>query len=269
MRMHRVETITPQDAQPFLAQYLKRSEKKPALHPDAWLATEGVRFGPRGGPTGGWAVHHLRRIEAGLRGESLLPESREELLAKFGEDAIQHGIISSDPNKKGDDTNVEGAIAATEEQYAAVGKNLEDMTEAERRKARKEAKKKRRLTDRAERGQREEPDTKRQKKNSEIDAWADSAAASAAEEVVTPGPNLDNDADAQTVEDFQRTQEILEGEVGEREAAHVIEQGGEPPAIVEHDAAGEVAAPKKQKKSKEKSDKKTKRREKKAAVSDV
>lgn len=44
--------VAPQDVQPKLATYLKKSTKKPFLHPDAWLGSEGVRFGPRGGATG-------------------------------------------------------------------------------------------------------------------------------------------------------------------------------------------------------------------------
>ncbi|KAF2212695.1 hypothetical protein CERZMDRAFT_40472, partial [Cercospora zeae-maydis SCOH1-5] len=78
MKIQKTTRLSLKDAQPTLAKFLERTNTKPHLHPDAWLATEGVRWGSKGGPNGGWAIHHLKRIEAGMRGVSLMPESREE-----------------------------------------------------------------------------------------------------------------------------------------------------------------------------------------------
>lgn len=82
---HPVRSIAPSDAQEVLSAYLSKCESNPHLHPDSTLSRTGVSFSATSGPTGGLAIHHLRRIEAGLRGENLGIESEEELLGKFGD----------------------------------------------------------------------------------------------------------------------------------------------------------------------------------------
>jgi hypothetical protein len=48
--------------------------------------------------------------------------------------------------------------------------------------------------------------------------------------------------------EFAQRQEITEGEVGDREGAHVVQQGGAPPEIEQHGGKVDVAARKAAKK---------------------
>lgn len=242
MKILKSAQISQKDAQPILAKFLERTKTKPHLHPDAWLATEGVRWGPKGGPNGGWAIHHLQRIEAGMRGVNLMPESKEELVAKFGDEAIQHGIKTSDSNQPGTDNALDESIQQTELQYVEEepldlsGKSGKDLTAAEK-KARKDAKKKRSLQEQA-----DGESTRKRKKDEAEDLDC----------VRTEAMDLDNDPDAQSKESYEREQEILEGEVGEREGAPSSKQNIPEPALVTHDADGQVDVPKKARTAEEK-----------------
>lgn len=98
--------VSPSEAQKLLSVYLSQSESTPHLHPDSTLSRTGVLFSATSGPTGGLAMHHLRRIEAGLRGENLGIESEEELLGKFGnlqpegDDERLDEVIANSTNKR-------------------------------------------------------------------------------------------------------------------------------------------------------------------------
>ncbi|KAF7190371.1 hypothetical protein HII31_08289 [Pseudocercospora fuligena] len=250
MRVHKTKRIPTKQAQPIIAAYIERSKKRPSLHPDAWLAVDGIRFGPKGGPSGGWAIHHLKRIEAGMRGESLMPESKDELVARFGEEeAATHSTSVAEPS---DDTRLDETIEQTN---GVIDKA-----------ARKAAKKARRNEEK-----KDGSDRKRQKKNHEIDAWAsDSAAAGASDHAQPSGyttpyqdslvayeerrdpADLDEDPDAQPREEYEQQQEIVEGEVGERGGAPVSKQNGKVPPLVKHKKDGEVEVPKKAKTEEEK-----------------
>jgi len=83
---HLTTPLTPSAAQAQLAAFLSKTQSKPYLHPDALLSTSGITYSAQSGPTGGLAIHHLKRIEAGLRGENLIAETADEL-AQFGEEA--------------------------------------------------------------------------------------------------------------------------------------------------------------------------------------
>ncbi|TKA61849.1 hypothetical protein B0A55_11551 [Friedmanniomyces simplex] len=76
--------LTPTEAQIELADFLERTETQPYLHPDAQLSASGISFAAQSGPKGGLAIHHLKRIEAGLRGERLGEETTEELENQYG-----------------------------------------------------------------------------------------------------------------------------------------------------------------------------------------
>jgi hypothetical protein len=76
--------ISPTESQKSIANFLKRSQSKPYLHPDSFLSNTGIRFAIGISPKGGIALHHLRRIEAGLQGEVLEKQTAEELEALFG-----------------------------------------------------------------------------------------------------------------------------------------------------------------------------------------
>jgi len=67
--------LPPNVALSTLQSFLTATEKYPHLHPDSLIQPGGVNFASSGnGPTGGLILHHLRRIAAGLNGESLIPE---------------------------------------------------------------------------------------------------------------------------------------------------------------------------------------------------
>lgn len=79
-------TIPPTTAQKQLSSFLTSTQTKPYLHPDSLLRSTGITYSASSGPSGGLALHHLRRIEAGLRGENLVAETEEELNAQFAEE---------------------------------------------------------------------------------------------------------------------------------------------------------------------------------------
>ncbi|KXS99967.1 hypothetical protein AC578_814 [Pseudocercospora eumusae] len=249
MRVHKTRRISTKQAQPIIAAYIERSKKKPSLHPDAWLAIDGIRFGPKGGPSGGWAIHHLKRIEAGMRGESLMPESKDDLVARFGEEeAATHSTSLAHPS---DHTGLDDTIEQTN---GAIDKE-----------ARKAAKKARRSEEKKDASHR-----KRQKKNHDIHAWAsDSAAAGPSDHEQPSGyttpyqdslvayedrrdpADLDEDPDAQPREEYERQQDVVEGEVGKRGGALVSKQNGKVP-LLKHKNDGEVEIPKRAKTEEEK-----------------
>ncbi|KAK4889576.1 hypothetical protein LTR27_011654 [Elasticomyces elasticus] len=79
--------LSPTQTQLQLASFLSLTENSPYLHPDAQLSTSGITFAAQSGPKGGIALHHLRRIEAGLRGERLGLETAAELEEEYGAEA--------------------------------------------------------------------------------------------------------------------------------------------------------------------------------------
>jgi hypothetical protein len=160
------QRLTPQTAQSQLSTFLAQTATKPHLHPDALLSSTGIQFSANSGPTGGLALHHLSRIEAGLRGENLVQETQEELEAVFGEEMRAAGTL------RGDDRRADAAIEKTK--------------------------------------------SKKSSSQDRVREWEDGA-------------------------EFAQNQEILEGEVGERGGAEVVQQGGAPPEIEQH-AGGKVDA---------------------------
>lgn len=96
--------LDPTAAQTQLAAFLSQTRSKAHLHPDALLSSTGIQFSANSGPTGGLALHHLQRIEAGLRGENLVQETQEELEAVFGEEMRAAGTL------RGDDRRVDATI---------------------------------------------------------------------------------------------------------------------------------------------------------------
>ncbi|KAK5675912.1 hypothetical protein LTS10_011644 [Elasticomyces elasticus] len=79
--------LSPTQTQLQLASFLSLTASAPYLHPDAQLSTSGITFAAQSGPKGGIALHHLRRIEAGLRGERLGLETAAELEEEYGTEA--------------------------------------------------------------------------------------------------------------------------------------------------------------------------------------
>lgn len=98
------KTLTPTAAQSQLASFLEKTSTQPHLHPDSLLSTTGITYSAHSGPSGGLAIHHLRRIEAGLRGENLVAETEEEL-AQYKDDYV---------GKEGDDEDLNESIAQSE-----------------------------------------------------------------------------------------------------------------------------------------------------------
>ena len=180
------QILDPTAAQTQLSAFLSQTRTKAHLHPDALLSSTGIQFSANSGPTGGLALHHLQRIEAGLRGENLVQETQEELEAVFGEEMRAAGTL------RGDDRRVDATIERV---------------------------------------------SKRSKSQERVREWEDGA-------------------------EFAQQQEITEGEVGDREDAHVVQQGGAPPEIEQHGGKVDAAARKAAKKQRRLAELKQKEEEK-------
>jgi len=91
--------LPPNSALTTLQSFLTATEKTPYLHPDALIHPGGISFASSGnGPSGGLILHHLRRIAAGLNGETLILEPDD--------------LFSLYPgSKKSDDTKLDAEIA--------------------------------------------------------------------------------------------------------------------------------------------------------------
>ncbi|KAI6879859.1 hypothetical protein KC360_g4307 [Hortaea werneckii] len=125
------KSLKPAAAETKLAGFLEKTQTQPYLHPDAQLSLAGITYSAQSGPTGGLAIHHLKRINAGLKGENLVAETADELAMFGGEAALPEGDDSkldatveakSDEKKKG----VLKRKRSTEE----VGKWAEQSSEA-------------------------------------------------------------------------------------------------------------------------------------------
>ncbi|KAF2720244.1 hypothetical protein K431DRAFT_270934 [Polychaeton citri CBS 116435] len=145
------KAVKPSEAQAQLSSFLELTKTNAYLHPDSVLYVNGPQFSATTGQNGGLALHHLRRIEAGLRGESLVAETADELIEHFG---VEAGKATSD------DRRVDDAIAQTK-------------------------------------------------------------------------------GGLKRARSFEKKQKVLQGEVGERDGAAVIEQGGEAPDVEMADLPGE------------------------------
>nr|OQO19021.1 hypothetical protein B0A51_15250 [Rachicladosporium sp. CCFEE 5018] len=112
------QSLSPSAAQSLLSTFLAQTPTSPHLHPDALLTASGIAFSPNSGPTGGLALHHLKRIAAGLRGENLAQESKQDLEALFGAEL-----------SVGDDTRVDGVIEAARSALGKRGRSVERVEE--------------------------------------------------------------------------------------------------------------------------------------------
>lgn len=115
VRIEQSQLVSADVAQHSIASYLERSLKDASLHPGAILKARyhyskngttsdededeaevnNVDFS-QSGPQGGLTLHFLRRIEAGLRGEDLAAQSREELKALFSDEMPDHPMFGQD-----------------------------------------------------------------------------------------------------------------------------------------------------------------------------
>jgi hypothetical protein len=84
---HPSTRISPKDALSSLTAFIAASETTPWLHPDARITPDEIKYSTNGGPQGGIAMHHLRRIEKGLNGEILAPEPDDMFDLPTGDDA--------------------------------------------------------------------------------------------------------------------------------------------------------------------------------------
>ncbi|KAK3114120.1 hypothetical protein LTR53_007866 [Teratosphaeriaceae sp. CCFEE 6253] len=183
--------LSPSTAHSALADFLTLTETHPHLHPDAHLSTSGITFAAQSGPRGGLALHHLRRIEAGLRGERLGVEGAEELEREFG------GI------PEGDDAALDAAIAETAGKSGSGGE-------------RKGVLKRKRTSEWAETSS--QPDS-----FLPPDSLQQAATSSGAE------ADVNNDG-WEDKESYELAQRNAVGDVGDR-GTHVVSQNGTPPPI--------------------------------------
>jgi len=187
---HLTKPLSPTTAQAHLAAFLAQTSSKPHLHPDAQLSTSGIAFSASSGPKGGLALHHLTRIEAGLRGESLVAETATELEERFGDEV---GVPKSDDRRL--DEVIEGRAKAGVE-------------------------------------------GKRKRSAEEVAQWAEETSGAA---LTGEGQEWDG---AEDMESYELGQRPMKGEVGGREGAPVVKQGGGVPDVVEHDEDGGVVGKK-------------------------
>ncbi|KAI7409305.1 hypothetical protein KC332_g7070 [Hortaea werneckii] len=96
------KSLKPAAADTKLACFLEKTQTQPYLHPDAQLSLAGITYSAQSGPTGGLAIHHLKRIDAGLKGENLVAETADELAMFGGEAALPEG----------DDSKLDATIGA-------------------------------------------------------------------------------------------------------------------------------------------------------------
>ena len=183
---HLTKTLKPSEVQEQLAAFLEQTKTKPHLHPDALLSGTGIQYSATSGPNGGLALHQLRRIEAGLRGENLIPETAADL-RQFEED----GALP-----EGDDSALDTAIESKSARRGGL---------------------------------------KRNRSIERVREWEDGSSQAALGAALEDG--------WQDQEEYERQQRPLEGDVGERAGAPVVQQGGVEPEIVEHNDAGEVEQP--------------------------
>ena len=113
------QQISPHEAQKSMAKFLAKSRSNPYMHPDSFLHKSGIRFAIGSGPSGGVALHHLRRIEAGLRGEYHEKETPEQLEAMFGDRY----------RDAGDDRVLDGMIDKSEQRLRKKRKRDEEIEE--------------------------------------------------------------------------------------------------------------------------------------------
>lgn len=121
---HTSKPIPPSEAQAHLAAFLAQTSSRPYLHPDAVLSAGEIRYPAHAGPGGGLALHHLRRIEAGLRGENLVAETREELQALFAPGDAEAGV-GAGRSSAGDDERLDAVIAEKERGMRRRGGSVE------------------------------------------------------------------------------------------------------------------------------------------------
>lgn len=244
---HTSTPLDPKLASAPLASYLEKSLTRPYLHPDAWLSLEGVRHGPKSGPQGSWALHHLRRIEAGMRGESLAVESTEELVERFGEEIVGEAMGRRGSERKEEKVSVNGKGEENVEQNtpakARISKPEHLMTKAEKKKARRAAEKAE-IARARERGEAVPTFGKKRKRGSEV-AGSES----------TPPTTSHRAADINDPSQYTSAQRHAESQkeevadVGDRDPAGVDrEDAVKAPVVVEHDEQGDVVVPSKKRK---------------------
>lgn len=191
-------SLPPKDCASHLSSFLTRTEKQAYLHPDSYLSTAGIRFSAHSGPTGGLALHHLRRIAAGLNGQNLVQETEEEL-AKFTASG------GEDERPDGDDSRVDGLIALKQ------GKGEEKRSSKKRKRDRVE-------------NWAEETSSQAEAPHQyqELESFA------------TTPMHVPDDSEWQDQEAYERTQEPWEGgdaDPVERAGAPVVKQGGKVPRV--------------------------------------
>lgn len=191
--------LDPATAQSHLSTFLAKTPSTPHLHPDSLLSSTGITYSAHSGPSGGLALHHLRRIEAGLRGENLGVETEEELKRQFaGEDDLAEG----------DDEVLDASIAATERKERKKRKRVEEIRDW--------------VEDAAESGQVESFANTPLHRPDEDDGGM---------EGVKPSEWEDQ-------QEWELKQRPLEGELGEREGAPEVRQNVQVPEVVKHDREG-------------------------------
>lgn len=216
---HLTQTLNPSTAQGQLKIFLEKTSTHPHLHPDSLLSTTGITYSAHSGPSGGLAIHHLRRIEAGLRGENLVADTEEEL----------RRITGDDDEGEGDDEDLDRSIARSEEKLSKKRKRTEEIQDwAEETSS--------------------QADGAVVPPGREIESFAH-----------TPLHQVDYEGNGewQDQREYELGQRIVEGEVGEREGAPAERQNVALPKVAkeEENAGGKKELSRKEKEARKKAKK--------------
>jgi hypothetical protein len=97
-RLHSTTQLHPSQVLEDVTSYLDAASSNPSLHPDAQL-TESGPVTVSNGESLGLALHHLQRLQSGLRGERLVPDAtiRSSLLSvRKGKGRLKNVAAASD-----------------------------------------------------------------------------------------------------------------------------------------------------------------------------
>lgn len=202
---HLESSITPSRALESVSAFLRKSERQPYLHPDCTLSRRGITFSAESGQTGGPAISILRRIEVGLKGESLPFEDVEEANAELAQADDAEAELPA-----GDDSRLDALLSRASGKGAKRKRSeIEQWAETSSNAALPLA------------GGEEDAEGQQVL---ELESFAN-----------TPM----HASDWQAQEEYEREQRPWEGEVGEREGAPATKQNGRIPEVEVKDDSGE------------------------------
>ncbi|MCJ1386728.1 hypothetical protein MMC17_009854 [Xylographa soralifera] len=127
-RLHSSRQVAPSEALSLLSSYLVAATEQPYLQPNV-LLTEGGPVSATSGPNTGLTLHHLQRVQAGLRGEHL---SVEPLVDKHDYERLPDNQTEGDGSAQNKLTALPQGEAARSGNVNMGVEGWQDKTEFER-----------------------------------------------------------------------------------------------------------------------------------------